>query len=202
MSRNTLINIAMFVAGGAIGSLVTWQLLEKKIESKYREIADQEIESVIESFSDKQAEEEEVADNEPDFKKQLANKPSINDYAKLLQDADYMNYASTTATDENKGVDDMEKPYSISPSQFGEGEYETETLYYFEGDGVLADDQYNAIENVGGLVGEGFADLFGVYEEDTVYVRNDRLQIDYEILLDGRSFSGDVDYNPRSSEDE
>ena len=39
-------NLLCFVAGAAIGSVVTWKLIEKK----YKDLADEEIESVIETF--------------------------------------------------------------------------------------------------------------------------------------------------------
>lgn len=38
-------------------------------------------------------------------------------------------------------------------------------------------------------VGEDFAEHFGEYEDDSVFIRNDRLRCDYEILRDNRSFS-------------
>ena len=42
-------NLLCFVAGAAIGSVVTWKLIEKK----YKDLADEEIESVIETFKNR-----------------------------------------------------------------------------------------------------------------------------------------------------
>ena len=39
-------NLLFFITGAAIGSVVTWKLIEKK----YKDIADEEIASVIETF--------------------------------------------------------------------------------------------------------------------------------------------------------
>ena len=39
-------NLLFFVAGAAIGSIATWKLIEKK----YKDLADEEIESVKETF--------------------------------------------------------------------------------------------------------------------------------------------------------
>ena len=81
------------------------------------------------------------------------------------------------------------RPYVICPEEFGEmDEYETESLTYYA-DGVLTDDFDNEIEDVDDLVGEESLSTFGDYEDDSVFVRNDKYKTDYEILLDDRKFS-------------
>ena len=42
-------NLLYFVTGAAIGSVVTWKLIEKK----YKDLADEEIESVKETFKNR-----------------------------------------------------------------------------------------------------------------------------------------------------
>ena len=80
-------------------------------------------------------------------------------------------------------------PYVISPDEFGnEFDYEEVSLTYYA-DGVLTDDQDNIIEDVEGLVGLDSLNHFGEYEDDSVFVRNDALQTDYEILADLRNYS-------------
>ena len=64
---------------------------------------------------------------------------------------------------------------------FSSSTYKTETLYYYE-DNVLSGSDGIKIENVEKLVGNETLSSFGKYEEDCVYVRDDELQIDYEIL--------------------
>ena len=66
--------------------------------------------------------------------------------------------------------------------------YTTETLTYYA-DHVLTDDFDNPIEDVEAMVGEESLNHFGEYEEDAVYVRNERHKIDYEILLDERKYT-------------
>ena len=39
------------------------------------------------------------------------------------------------------------------------------------------------------IVGEESLNHFGEYEDDSVFVRSDRLKCDYEILLDQRNYS-------------
>lgn len=83
----------------------------------------------------------------------------------------------------------IKKPYVIPPEEFDEiDDYSAETLMYYS-DGVLTDDWYNPIEDVEGMVGEDSLKTFGRYEEDSVYVRNETLKTDFEILADVRTYS-------------
>ena len=83
----------------------------------------------------------------------------------------------------------MEKPYVISPEEFGEfEEYEKISLTYYA-DKVLADENDEEVDDVDEIVGEESLNHFGEYEDDSVFVRNDRLKCDYEILLDQRNYS-------------
>ena len=45
--------VLMFALGAAVGSLITWKLLEKK----YKDLADEEIASVVERFKNREKEE-------------------------------------------------------------------------------------------------------------------------------------------------
>lgn len=92
------------------------------------------------------------------------------------------------------------KPYVISPEEFGEGEeYEKISLTYYA-DQVLADENDELVEDVEGAVGFESLTHFGEYEDDSVFVRNDRLKCDYEILLDQRTYSDVVKTRPHQME--
>jgi hypothetical protein len=175
MNNNVLCAIS-FVTGAAIGSFVSWRLAK----NKYKQIADEEIASVKELFSYRKAEEP----------KKVEEKPNLQEYSKQLQDMKY------TIENEEKGESmAMDKPYVISPDDFDElDDYESESLTYYA-DGVLTDFMDNVIENVDELVGEESLNHFGDYEDDSVFVRNDRLKKDFEILMDIRNFS-DVRKSP------
>ena len=84
-----------------------------------------------------------------------------------------------------------DEPYVISPDEFGElDDYDTASLLYFA-DGVVADMEMNPVDDIDEIIGEASLDHFGEYEDDSVYVRNDRLRIDYEVLKDLRNFHPD-----------
>ena len=89
----------------------------------------------------------------------------------------------------------------VSPDEFGEiDEYEKISLTYYI-DGSLADDNDELIEDVDGTIGFESLNHFGEYEDDSVFVRNDRLKCDYEILLDQRNYSDVVNIYPHQVEE-
>lgn len=179
----------MFVVGAAAGSAATW-LYAKKY---YERIAQEEIDSVKAVFSERKPDTVVKNNNvqeENQHKADIAKlKPDLVNYAAKLQEEGYTNYTKhSEKIIEEKDVPMPNKPYIISPEEFGEsGNYTQISLTYYS-DGVLADDEDEIIEDIDDTVGEDFADHFGDYEDDSVFVRNDRLRCDYEILKDNRSY--------------
>ena len=186
--NNTLNKIMIFSAGVAIGSVVTWKL----VKTKYEQLAQKEIESVREAFEANETKEvakEEVVEDleEPDESEKDAE---LKQYKATLMGAGYLAEHDELLNKEEV-YDNMDRPYVISPDDYGDPDvgYDTESLDYFEGDGVLTDSFGEVIENVDELVGADFANHFGDYEKDSVFIRNDEMEVDYEILRDYRSYS-------------
>lgn len=93
-------------------------------------------------------------------------------------------------------TEDVEKdrPYVISPEEFGSNEdYETIDLTYYR-DGVLTDDDNDPMDddNIEEVIGKDALNHFGEYEDDSVYVRNDHLQCDYAIILNQMRYTESV----------
>jgi hypothetical protein len=87
-------------------------------------------------------------------------------------------------------------PYIISKEEFFQGEknYSQVTLTYFAGDKVLADERDQYVDTVDDTVGLDNLDRFGYWSEDprSVYIRNDRLTCDFEVLLSDGKYSIEV----------
>lgn len=83
---------------------------------------------------------------------------------------------------------DENAPYLISVDQFHEehDEYDKNSIVWYAGDLVLADETEAEIHDIPNTVVPDFADHFGFSSGDPeiVYVRNDRLGIDFEIARD------------------
>lgn len=88
-----------------------------------------------------------------------------------------------------------EAPYVITSEEFlDEQKYAQATLTYFAGDHVLVDERDAPIENPDRTVGEDNLLKFGQWSNDPkiVYVRNDALDMDYEIVKSEGKYSVDV----------
>ena len=172
-------DLLIFASGAAIGSVVTWKL----VKAKYEQIANEEIKEIREYYyglSDTNR----FSDSDEDLDEEF-NEDDKQDYNDILDSNGYRNYSNKKEKEE----EDVDKPYVISPEEFDDHEdYETVSLTYYS-DGVLTDERDNVIEDVEGTVGEDSLTHFGEYEDDSVFVRNDDLKIDYEILADDRKFS-------------
>ena len=188
-------NLLCFVAGAAIGSVVTWKLIEKK----YKDLADEEIESVIETFKNRKP--RITKDNVKETVEKVINK--YKEPKEIVEDivtAERYSIENEEEIDEddelNYTVDidnDIEvvTPYVITPEQFGEyNEYGTKTLTYYA-DNVLTDEIDNPItsEEMVTMIGPDALDHFGEYEDDSVYIRDETNEMDYEILKSEKMFS-------------
>lgn len=87
-------------------------------------------------------------------------------------------------------------PFIIHHDEYMEGEknYRQVTLTYFLGDDILVDDQDKPIEEVDKTVGVENVTRFGHGSKDNriVYIRNDRLSLDFEVVSDENSYTEKV----------
>lgn len=193
-----------FIAGAAIGSVATWQFTKKK----YERIAQEEIESVREYFREKNfAVEcwEEAMDNRHNEEKNHIDrdKPDIMAYAAKLNSENYVDY-STTKRETPEVVKDPdipgEKPYVISPEEFGEfDEYTKHSLTYYA-DGVICDDTDHPLDEDDPIVLIDPESHFGEYEDDSVFVRDDMRKSDYEILRSLKTYTEVIAEYPYKAE--
>lgn len=192
---NTLNNVLIFAAGVAVGALVSY----KVFKTKYEIIVQEESESFRETYNRMKAEHE--AEMEEYEAIERAKKPDLSEYRNKLKEQGYVGYSE----EETEEVTKVERPYVISPSEYGELDgYETVSLTYFK-DGVLTTDYDDEeVDYVDDVVGLDSLEHFGEYDSDpdTVFVRNDRLKVDYEIMRDNRNYSDVVNTPPHNVEDE
>lgn len=158
--KNLIKMAAIFAAGTALGSVIT--LLA--VREKYKNESKNEIEIVREHYNTQKKESKE--DEIP--------RPSV---VSLEQNDHYIPHSGRYPWGSKDDI------VVISPEEFGENDdYECISLTYYN-DGVLADECGEVIENVEGVIGDALKH-FGEYEDDAVYVSNNRLRLYYEILKD------------------
>ena len=207
-------NFFTFVTGLVIGSVVTYIV----VKDKFEKLAQEEIDSVKEVFG-RRVEKEADKKVEKIAKKEVEKiRKEYNEYDNLtknytsysknkteesIEDVEYEevceNDEDRVELDEIERASDYDRPYIIEPQEFGALDgYSLITLYHYS-DNVLADDCDELVEDLDDVVGEDYASHFGEYEDDCVYVRNDRLKADYEICRDLRKYSDVVWHSPRGS---
>jgi hypothetical protein len=87
-------------------------------------------------------------------------------------------------------------PYVISSDEFtaNDNNFDQVQLTFYAGDGILADERDETVEMVPKLVGENFHTKFGqkAGEDNVVYIRNEAIQTEFEIVRDERKYSEHV----------
>lgn len=201
MSKNAL----YFVTGAAVGALGAWYFAKKK----YEKIAQDEIQSVTDAFSERL---DKLARNSmddpsirptPEELEREATKPgdrNIIDYAAVLSKQGYTDYTKFSKDEEEPpktedseiSDDTADGPVIICPDDYGEiPGYEQLSWIYFA-DHVLTDDDYSLITNYKKWIGDGALQHFGEYEDDAIHVRNDKLKCYIEVVIDSRLYASVV----------
>lgn len=170
-----------FVAGGIIGSLVTWL----SVKAYYRNIADEEIEAVRSVYI-------KPKNPEPEPEETPKKDESIREsalYSNMIKREGYVDYsANDSKTEESKEI----RPYVISEDDYGrnDDDYEMIALTYYS-NGVLCDDVNEPVDDVDECVGEDSLKLLGDDGLSVIYVRNDKRECIYEIAYDLNEFDLD-----------
>lgn len=196
--NDKLSSAIIFCGGVFIGGFLTWDFFK----TKYEKIADEEIASVKETFEhreprpDKNYKVEEALKGNDTY---INVSPGVAERVIQIIDSNgYRNYSNTAIeTDKKGGTADMElkQPYVITPEQYEDNVDYTKVSLTWYNDEVLEDDWGNVLDP-DDVIGSDALKTFGQYEKDSVFVRDDDEQIDYEVLLDTRSYKETYGHDP------
>ena len=163
-------NVLIFLAGAAVGGVATWKLIEKH----YNDLADEEIQSVIEAFKKREDEEKKKHIH-------LTDTEEAKEYIKENYGTEEEIAPAPKKTKKSVKIE------IIAPEEYGAlDDYSTKSYTYYNNN-VLVDDFDTPIGNPDVLIGDAL-DHFGEYEDDSVYVRNTKFKTDYEILKSEKDF--------------
>ena len=200
-----------FLGGAAVGSVITGVILKKV----YDKMLEERVASVEEVFGRHPREEfvgEDLSvEDDPDIEVPNMSTQEFREanraYRKQIEEKGYTDYSamhekpteSPSGPVQVNGEEEREvqdKPYVISPNEFGEySEYNTISLVCFA-DGVITDRDFELLENPEEYIGRDACKHFGDYEDDAVHIRNDAKMCDYEILRDTRLYVEAVSQEP------
>ena len=185
--NDKLYTAIIFFSGVFIGGLAACDFFR----TKYKKIADEEIASVKETFEHREPR------SDKNYKVEEALKGN-DAYINIIDSNSYRNYSNTSIeTDKKGGTADMElkQPYVITPEQYEDNVDYTKVSLTWYNDEVLEDDWGNVLDP-DDVIGRDALKTFGQYEKDSVFVRDDEEQIDYEVLLDTRSYKETCGHDP------
>lgn len=161
MNKKAIISVISFAVGAIAGVAVSIYKEKHPVEvTKGSDIVDEE-----------NPEPEEPIDEMEEYE------PSPNNT--------YESMAEKYSSNERKERTVKVKPSIISPDDYGEIDYYDQTEFMYMADGVLLNEEQEIVDNYERLIGDALQH-FGEYEEDSVYVQNDRLKLYIAILKDER----------------
>ena len=175
-----------FVVGLAIGVISSALYFRGKTQEEVDEVRSFYLSKVGENENEENTETESVEDKV--FREFNATKPEIRDYINTLRERKYVDYSKTAEPDDSsaKVPEVIADPYVISIDDFGQEEgYDTITLTAYS-DGTIANYADDELEDPESTIGEDILSKFG--DEDVVYIRNDRLKADFEVVRDNRTY--------------
>ena len=171
-------NLLIFASGLAIGAGVTYKVVKDRYERYIDEIMDR-VDELFECEEDTEVDEETCEEESESH----ALEEMRNAYNNIVHKAGY-----TEGYLNDKEEKQMSYPYIISPEEFNTVGYNVESLSYFADD-VLTDQYDNIIDDPEELIGDiDPKEHFGEYELDSIFIRNDAKNCDYEILRDTRNY--------------
>ena len=189
-----------FIFGGAVGSGLTALILKKKYDDRLAE----EIEDVKRVYSRERSKEEEEKSDTAKLDISVSN----TDRTYSSGNTSYGEPSTATVPSDYFPKEEEEKiverispsespsfPYLISDDTYVDTNltYSKETLHYYNGDGVIADEDLEAIIDPESIVGDHIPEYFENVRRsehfiDAIYIRNDNLSRDFEIIYHDDSF--------------
>lgn len=201
MNKGLLCGLAL-IAGGVAGFLGARSYFSGKYEALYQK----EVEALRAAYraEDALTRKQETTDMEVKKKAEQAKaKPELTRYVNYARQLGYREDEQEKPEPETikeepilvlekaEVVTNPKRPYVVPPDEYGTFDnFETISLTFYA-DHILADDDDRQIsqDEIERTVGSDSLTHFGEYEEDSVFVRNEGLKCDYEILLSQKEYS-------------
>lgn len=201
------------ILGLVVGGVTAWLVTDRRLAKKYERVAETEIDDMREHFRARL-----IARDEKPPLSSLGRLVEEENYASKSEDPSTPGELNTqvertpeqqnvfdrinTEKDASDGWDyDIEKaartrevPYVIHYDERGETNYEEVTLTYYTADDVLCDDKDKVVDDQDRVVGLQNLDKFGHGSNDAeiVYVRNEYLSLDIEVVRSPNSYAEEV----------
>lgn len=107
----------------------------------------------------------------------------------VIRDDDFDKHFAERESPQDDTPDDSEEAIYVIPEEtfFEDPDYAKISLTYYTADKTLANMQDDIVTDVDKFVGDCLM-IFDHSEQDVVYIRNEKLEIDFEVTRDSRSY--------------
>lgn len=212
LTANGIVSLAAFAGGVVVG----FTIASKRASSKWQKIANEEIADVKRQYalrakpdlSEMATKYENMiqgegyispdpdrAENWPDEDEQPIEEPVVVKAKNIFESDDPDTYWDEDE-EMHRRETDPGKPYVLTHDEYmlGERDFNQTTLTWYDGDGVLVDEQDMPVEDIEKTVGNENMYRFGHASRDqnVVYIRNERLSLDIEVLKSDGKYSEEV----------
>lgn len=200
MNKQFIIFITGAVLGAVVGiysyKAVGEKAHEERLQQELEEIRDLKERAAMKLNENKPEEEAAVTIKEVDADYYDEEDEELRDQYEEYDDINkrYSDVTYNTCFDNEDSI--CSEPYIIEVDEFFNGKvnYDKVTLTYYDRDGSLVDESEELVHNVVDTIGEEALFEFGNKSDDpnVVYIRNEKLAIDYEIIRVFNSYAEDV----------
>lgn len=212
--REVRIMLLGMLLGAAIGAVGGGVYVERRLRTKYERLAEEEIDAMREHFRARLVAKE-VKPELSDLGRKVEDlgyrpaaearmpSPEADPTAIEPDELETHNVFTDVAPEDipwdaelelSNRAKKNEGPYVIHIDERHERNYTESTLTYYAGDDVLCDEKDKIIEDQDAVVGVENLDRFGHGSNDAsiVYIRNDDLGIEVEVVKSERTYAEDV----------
>jgi hypothetical protein len=178
-------SILMFIGGLVIGAGASWVYHK----NKYEEMVQDEVEELRAHMKENDSKSiRKPSEDSRESVKEYVEELTLEQYDESLENAKkIINYSKYSTANDEVITDECRPPFVVTPEDFASlPGYDTDTFYYHQDDIIsnCDNEMVDDIELTFGMSIIKIKEQFGVYEDDAVYIRNERLKTDYEILRD------------------
>lgn len=192
MFKKILIFFAGLAAGATGSFFVTNKVVSKKYDSEMSELIDQ-------INAERAAIKAEYMSNKPDistFKKQPEpEEPPVKKETDIPASIPDVDVEAVKPKKKPAASSKKKKPsvYEITEDEFNDVDNREKVLLSYYSDGVLANSYTDKQVDISATIGYDMLDLLGEEKLDSLHVRNESQNIDYEVTRDFREFREIVD---------
>lgn len=209
MNKNTVTLVGVGIVAGGVGFIIGYKIAEKRLNEEFDARLEKETAGMREFYQ---------VTKKPFPTPQAAAAALVPEtteganiaYHKIIKQENYKPETAGVNTPVDipdqpnvvlqnifsKNERDPEIPYIISQEEFMENEpgWEQSTITYYRKDDVLVDEREDRLTEYEKIVGPVALTSFGLQSSDarTVHVRNEKLGMDFEIVLNDSSYAEEV----------